>query len=206
MRLILLFLLLLLGACRPSPDPTTYGTRTVTTRECRDPQTGYHAEGVLLLNALGLAEWQAAMPPADVTVACDDFVSECLDFGVQEACGAHAGYYNLGESVVHVDHGRANGYFAFTAVENHELVHLYIAQGPHPERARMHVCPCGVSDPECWPGGCGALALMAPTQAGLGTGTGSSWSGDTERVDVGTLTQNEPTWLDMQFVRWAVTP
>lgn len=180
--------------------PPRVGQPIVGTRDCRDPQVGYAREGLPALDPLGITGTQ------DVELSCDDFVSACMDRRVENACGPQAAYFVLGTDVIHVDPARANGLFAFQGVVNHELVHWYIAHGPHPERAVLHVCPCGDHAPTCWTGGCADRALMAPAQTGLGPVTGAEWTGATESVDPGALTQNTPLAIDVRFVRWAVTP
>jgi hypothetical protein len=207
MKLLVVALAFAIAACEVQPDPA-FGTRTIIPTHCHDPQTSY-ARDVTNLRHLGLSDWRVqsdSTQSIDVEVSCDDFTSDCLDFHIMSACGPQAGYFDLGASVVHVDQGRANGEFAFSGVQNHELVHWYIFHGPHPDRARLHICPCGVTSPECWPDGCGSNALMNPVQSGLGTSTATTWDGMTEHVDVGMLTINDPTDLDARFVRWAATP
>jgi hypothetical protein len=203
----LIALLFVLASC-VSPDPAHYGTKTVATNLCREPQATY-ARNVENLNMLGLSAWHLRTDLAstlDVEIECNDFTSDCMDFHISAACGPQAGYYTLGSFAVHIDPARANGEFAFSGVANHELIHWYIYNGPHPERARMHICECGVAAPECWPGDCGHNNLMSPVLAGLGTSTMSSWNGDLESADVGEITQNFPTEMDRRFVLWAITP
>lgn len=203
----LLVLVLLLSACI-QPDPAHFGTKTVATINCHDPQTAYHSANIANLNQLGLAAWRPQTDlsqTVDLTVSCDDFTSDCMDFHIASACGSQAGYFDLGTSTVHIDAARANGEFAFSGVELHEAIHWYINAGPHPERARMHICPCGTVNAECWTGGCSSDALMSPNLAGLGSSTASSWDGMVESLP-GDLTRNEPTLVDQQFVRWAITP
>lgn len=202
-----LLLCLLLSACI-QPDPAHYGTQTVAPNGCSDPQTSYVDE-VTNLNQLGLAAWRRQTDlsqPITAEIFCNDFTSDCADFHIASACGSQAGYFDLGTHAVHIDRARANGLFAFSGVQNHELIHLYINGGPHPERAQMHICECGTIAAECWPGGCGRRNLMSPVLAGLGTSTMTSWNGMVESADVGEITQNSPTALDRQFVTWAISP
>jgi len=190
-------------------DPAKYGTRTVAPRGCREPQLTYLRNNITNLNQLGLAAFRTQTDLAqavDYEVLCDDFDEQCEFYHIMEACDmTRSGYINLGTRELHVDIARANGEFAFSGVVNHETGHLYISQGPHPDMAKLHICPCGVKAPECWAGGCG-VAMMNPALAGLGTSTMTTWDGDTESIDVGMLAQNTPTDLDRKFFIEAMTP
>ncbi len=158
--------LLMLAACGPAP---TAESRTLDTGNCREPQITYATNastpGVL---------WMIGTP-ADVTLSCDDFTSDCLDFGVSAACGPHAAYFVLGTHVIHIDTARGG----FERALNHELIHWWINQSSHPERASLHVCLCGSTAVDCWNGGCGE-ALMNPA-----------------------TTLTSPNDLDRAFVSWA---
>jgi len=200
-------LALFLVACYGA-DSQNFGSKTVATKDCREPQTSYHRNNVSNLDQLQLAAFRAHTDdskPADFVVQCADFALDCEVHHDQAACDHRnsPGYYTLGTNLCRVDHGQAQGEFSFSGVENHVLIHAYITQGPHPEMARLHICPCGVTLPDCWKGGCGT-ALMNPGLSGLGPSTTTFWNGDTERIDVGVITLNTPTDLDRKFVQEAM--
>jgi hypothetical protein len=207
MRRIFVLFLLVAVSCF-SPEPARFGTKVVGTKECIAPQTDYHHRNIGVMGQLQLAAFKPqedSSQKPDVVVTCGDFELDCTVFKIQQACKniMAAGYYTLGEDVVHVDHGKANGEFDFSADENHEVGHWYLWHSPHPEFAKMHICPCEMKTmAECWPGGCGR-ALMNPAARGFGTTLMSSWDGNTEAIDIGMITDNQPTDLDRQFFQAA---
>jgi hypothetical protein len=189
MRPLLLLLALLLIGCVRAPDVARFGTVRVGLENCLAPHASDFGAVVHGLDGLGGPAWRPAYSPepADVVVRCKDFWD-----GERGAAR-----YEPGRDDVEVDVERTLGLTEFAAAVRHELVHWRIYRGPHPERVGLHVCASWWDRGDCWEGGYG-LALMNP---GLGSGTpfGADWVG-------GETVQAEPTFLDGDFLLWALSP
>jgi hypothetical protein len=61
-------------------NPQNFGSKTVATKDCRDPQTAYHRRNISKLDQLELAEFRPHTDdskPADFVVQCADFSLDC---------------------------------------------------------------------------------------------------------------------------------
>jgi hypothetical protein len=189
MRTLLLLLALLLIGCVRGPDVARFGSVRVGLVGCLSPYDADFGAVVQGLDQLGGPAWRPAYAPErpDVTVRCADFLD-------RQPGAAH---YRVGSDEVEVDPERTLGLTEFAAATRHELVHWRIDHGPHPERALLHVCASWWDRDRCWDGGYG-LALMNP-DLGAGAPFGEDWVG-------GDAVQAEPTFLDGDFLLWALSP
>lgn len=195
-----LLLCVVLLSC-PRANPQLYGTVYVGLENCLEPQRTYFVESLeAFSDQLQGPVWRLAIAPQapDVIVRCADFGPPCQPG--QTNCEPGAARFRWGSNTVEVDYARAPGMFAFVAAYRHELIHWRIAQGPHPERARLHVCQFPNEAPDCWSGGYEGAALMGRylSQGMFDPGF--------EHVDVGPIATSSPTWRDVEFFQWAASP
>lgn len=175
------------------------GVVRIGVRGCIAPQTDYLAAHVADPEGYGTdrVRLAAADEAPDIVVACVAFPD-----GEPAVAGL-----DLGTGEVRIDPARVPGELAFAAVYLHEWTHWRIGRGPHPDRARVHVCRWADEAPpgECWTGWWDATAVMRPTTPGTG-GTAAGWSGDVESVDVGAIPNFALTEADRRMFAWATAP
>lgn len=193
------FLAPLLAACVHT-NGTAYA---VHLDGCIDPQTAYVRSHVGDFDALGGGHFvmdddpAAASAAATFTVVCD------------VTTGGTPGELNLDTDTATIDPAMANGELAFAAVFLHEGTHWQIHRGPHPERAKVHICFAqgDLGDPAlCWSDHWQSDAVMLASFPGIGPGNGG-WNADaTDEEDQNQVPNFVITWTDQRFFAWAVSP
>lgn len=173
-----------LGSCAPGFTPPLGGRDVAVSIDgCTEPQRGWISEEVALFG------WHVAAA-GEVTVRCG------------EIDGSALGIYFLGSHEVVLDPVETIGEFSTKTVAGHELIHWFVYQGAHPDRARYHVCNWPYNEPApplCFPGRSAAHALMSPSSP-------EPWDGDVEHFELQQIPQNEPTEADVLFLDWALRP
>lgn len=199
LRVLIALSALSLGACAEEPDPVRYGTRRVyVDSSCPEPHRGWAIEAVPRLGALGREAWETvpAASLADATVRCRVFPS-CAEDPLR--CDA-AGSFSPGDRFVEINHERTRDRADVRSAVMHELIHQRLDQGPHPERAAVHVCklvnelPAG----QCFPGWHGE-AVMNPNA--IVDGRPGGWDDLPGRQSLDILYPG-----DVAFYAWAMTP
>ena len=146
------------------------------------------------MNHLGGPAWVLTAPLR--SSSSDDVIVRCAAINTSGVVGE----YQLGTNFVTIDPYQIYGLFATKLVTQHELIHWRIAQGPHPDRATLHLCRLVNEMPSgCWDHRYGR-SLMNPSmgQSSSVPGFDDSWSGDMPSVEM--------TWMDGEFLVWGITP
>jgi hypothetical protein len=153
---------------------------------CDEPAATWARAAIPGLDAIGGPLWlavdSAERPTATVRCA--------------ELAPGTVGQYQLGGDTVYFDPAQVHSPDQVAAVVRHELVHWRVGRGPHPERARLHVCRLVNELPAggCWPGRYGVALLNPSPSLDDWTASGAApWT-------------SEPTWMDSEFVLWALAP
>jgi hypothetical protein len=186
MRIRALALLALLTTCGPDYTrsmPLGGHDVAVAIVDCREPQRGLIAAEVEYFG------WHVS-EAGEVSV-------RCVDTGPTGG----AGMLVLGASEVLIDPVKAPG-LAARQVAGHELIHALIHRGPHPERARLHICDLAYNESApagCAPGLSAKNALMSPSLGGS-----AGWNGDYETFGIGALAEYRVTAEDHRFIVWAL--
>lgn len=177
-----LLLAAILANCGPSALTQPLGGRSVAVSivDCQPLQREWAQEQIEYFG------WHVS-DVGEVTVRCGE-----LD-------GA-AGQYRLGASEVVIDPTRVTDSWSTRAVAGHELTHLVIYNGPHPDRATMHVCTWPINHPvppNCYPYATAARAMMSPSGP-------MDWDGDQETFSLDLLPEYRVTEADKSFIDWAL--
>ena len=182
--IIYLLALALFVSCGPAlPQPVGGRDVAVQVMGCNEPQSTWVAEEVKIFG------WHVA-EHGEVIVRCD------------EAQNGALGEYILDQDYVIVDPTRAVGEFQFKQTTGHELWHWLVYHGPHPDRARYHVCTWAYNEsapPLCFPYRAERNAMMSP-------GAQTPWDGDVETFYILDVPQNVPTEADILYLNWALEP
>lgn len=153
--------------------------------DCPEPYRGWIAEEAREFG------WQL-VETGEFTVHCGD---TGLNGGVEQ--------YTLETNTVTFDPTKVGTFamFGTKCAVGHGGVHWLIDHGPHPERAKFHVCWWYRNDPvppNCYPYAAAENVLMSP--GGL-----KDWDGDQETFQFAKIPESRVTEIDQQFIDWALS-
>lgn len=188
MRALVAILGLLLVACGGSGASKPIGGKAHTAdTDCPEPYRSWIAQEAQEFG------WQL-VDAGEFTVHCGDTGPEG---GVEE--------YVLGSNTVTFDPEKLKrGFpeFGTKCAVGHGWTHRLIYFGPHPERAKFHVCEWAYNEPippYCYPYEAAENVLMSP-------GGTKEWDGDQQAFQFGTIPEYRVTDVDQKFIDWALSP